>query len=216
MKIENLIDNLSQNLLPVKRIHPPLLTFLSWLSFSLLNLLFFIWWRSGNFQRIHFPVFYYELIPVFLLILSSAYIAICRSIPGERLGKRISRFPALLFLLWIGPLLIRLIFFRYRPDSFVYEYHECIKDLFIMNLPATFFFIYLLRERSSNSVNKISFWIFSASAFGSYLGEAFLCPNESSSHLLLVHTLPVFMYSLFGILMGGYLLNTKTSVFVKK
>ncbi|MBM9546856.1 DUF1109 family protein [Leptospira sp. 201903074] len=206
MKTEILIDRLSENLVPVRRVSSIFVAYCLWLGCSLIILVPYIWWRSDSFQRVHVPVFIYELIPAFFILLISPYNAIHASIPGNRKIQYLTFAPVLFLLLWMSFLFFRF-FNGIIPGIPTYNYHTCIRDFLLMNLPASAGLIFIIRRRYPISQKNIGFWILTASATMSALAEAFLCPNESASHLILIHLFPVFAMSLFGILIGSFFFN---------
>ncbi|WP_039926508.1 NrsF family protein [Leptospira vanthielii] len=206
MKTDVLIDRLSANLAPVRRVFPISVAYCLWIGSSLLILISYIWWRSDFFRMIHIPIYIYELIPAFLVLLISAYNAIHTSIPGNRKIQYLSLAPISFLVLWMCLLLFRF-FTGITSDIPIYNYHTCIRDFLLMNLPTSIGLIYIIRRRYPMSKKNIGFWIFTASATMSALGEAFLCPNEAASHLILIHLFPVFGLSLLGIWIGNFVFH---------
>lgn len=197
MKTETLIDKLSENLVPVKRIFPISVTYIGWVFFSFLALFVIIWWRSDNFQMIHLPEYIHEVIPVMFVFFISTFNAIYVSIPGNRNSYILSIAPVFFLLMWMSFLLFRFMF-GVSSGLLPYEYHSCVRDFLIMSIPTSFFLVFIIRKRYPTLNSNLGFWIFAASATISALGETLLCPNEDASHLLLVHMLPVFGLCLFG------------------
>ncbi len=205
MKTENLIKELSSNLSPVKRIYPAYITFTIWILFSFSFLLFFIWSRSDNFQNLYIPQYLYELIPIILCILLSAFAAIYYSIPGNRVKKNLNYLTVLFLLVWVLLLGLRYSVNSQTSIDKIFHYHSCFKDIFLMSLPTSVVLIYIMNRRFPIQKQWTGFWILAASASASVTGVAFLCPNEMPSHLLVVHAIPILALSLLGIILGSFL-----------
>jgi hypothetical protein len=205
MKTENLIKELSSNLSPVKRIYPVYITFIIWILFSFCFLVFFIWSRSNNFQNLYIPQYLYELIPIILCVFLSAFAAMYYSIPGNRVKKNFNYITVSLLFIWILLLVLRYSFNSQTSMDKIFNYHSCFKDIFLMSLPSGAVLIYIINRRMPIQKRWTGFWILSASSSTSAVSVAFLCSNEIPSHILVVHALPVFVMSLFGIILGSFL-----------
>ncbi|MBK8396597.1 MAG: DUF1109 family protein [Leptospiraceae bacterium] len=203
MKTGKLIQELSSQLTPVKRIYPVWISFIFWIGFSFIATSLFVWNRSGNFTNIHIPVYLHELIFILLVILSSAYIALYTSIPGNRIRNKYQLAPVLFFILWAGSILVRSFISNKYFILPNFSYHYCAKDIILMSLPSTSVFVFLINRRFTTNKYKMGFFVLAASACVSAIGVAFLCPNETSYHLFWIHFLPVLTLSLFGIVLSS-------------
>lgn len=205
MKTENLIKHLSSNLSPVKRIYPVYNIFTIWILFSFSFLVFFIWNRSDNFQNLFIPQYLYELIPIILSVIFSAFAAMYFSIPGNRVKRNFNYITVSLLFIWILLLGLRYSFGSAISNDKIFKYHDCYKDIILMSLPSCAVLMYIINRRLPIQKKWTGFWILSASASSSAVSVAFLCSNEMPSHLLVVHAIPVFVMSLFGIILGSIL-----------
>ncbi len=205
MKTENLINELSSNLSPVKRIYPVYITFIGWILFSFSFLLFFIWNRSDNFQNIYIPQYLYELIPIILCVFLSAFAAIYYSIPGNRVKRNLNYLTVLFLLIWVLLLGLRYSFGITTSNDKIFKYHDCYKDIILMSLPSCTVLMYIVNRRMPFQKKWTGFWILAASASASVISVAFLCPNEMPSHLFVVHAIPILALSLLGIILGSFL-----------
>jgi hypothetical protein len=206
MKTEDLIQKLSSNLSPVKRIFPLHIIYSAWILFSFLISIIFIASRTENFKFTHIPQYYYDLIPISLVMFSSAFAAIHFSIPGNRIKKSFFYLPISLLLAWTI-----LVSARYNEGiKFLHSeltYHSCAKDIFLISLPSASVLFYIINKRVPVLKKWIGFWILSSSGSAAAMTVAFLCPNEASSHLLVVHFVPVFLLCLIGVILGEKILR---------
>lgn len=206
MNTEKLIQKLSKEVVPINRVYPVGIIFSFWIICSLLFLIFFIWSNSFGFNNFHFSNRSYELIPIILLILYTGYLAIHLSIPGNKLKKFSYLIPSCLFCIWLILIYMK-DFLQLNELKLKYEYHGCIKDLFWMTAPPLTILLFIINRRIPIKKELIGYLLFTASICVSALGIALLCPNESISHLINIHFLPVFTISLFGAGIGKIFLR---------
>lgn len=209
MKREKLIQSLTSHLMPVKRIFPSWIIFLIWTLFTSVTVLLFVWNRSENFASLYIPEYKYDLVFAFLIFISSGFVAIYTSIPGNKVKGKFLFTPISLLSFWVFATLIRFFLNTEVSVSPNFSYHYCTKDILLMSVPSASVLIYIINRRLPLKKNWIGFWAITASSSMGVIGVSFLCSNELPTHTLLVHLFPVILIGLIGSFLGKLLFREK-------
>lgn len=208
MKTENLIQELTQELKPVKRLESPLkrlVRFAGVAVFCFLGALSILGVREDLNEVFSNPAFLLQAIILFALTILSGLSALILSVPGEERSPIVRWIPILVFVLWAGTL--GSLLFLVEDAGPVGRGLNCIRDILVFGaLPGAVLFI-MVRKATTFKFGWSGFLLLLSVASLGALGTQFVCRNDSPLHLLVWHFLPVALAGLIGIGIGRLLLN---------
>lgn len=212
-KTLDLITKLSCDIKPVKPLGKPLkwflnLTFL--LIFYAVIVQIFFGMRSDILAQLKRPLFALEVILMLLLFFFSTASATFTMYPDLYQKSRLLKIPYIIFFALFAIFLAQ--FFTTNdqlmvlPEVTLHKMECTICIMFLSLIPAAITFAILQKGASTLPLQSGIFTILSASALG-YLMLRFQEQNDSISHLLIWHYLPILFFALVGALIGWKLLK---------
>lgn len=208
MKTENLIQELIHELKPVKRINSTskrLIHFVAIATFCFLGALSIFGIREDIREAISNPAFFFQAIILFILAVLSALSALILSVPGEERSSRVRWIPILVFFLWGGTL----VWLLTENQGSVGHGLNCIRDIVVFGAVPGIVLMIMVRKAAALTAGwNGALLLMSVAALGA-LGAQFVCHNDSPSHLLLWHLIPVAMAGLIGVFLGKWILALK-------
>jgi hypothetical protein len=209
MKTDELIDELSQSLKPVRTIPGPRVRTCIWLAaavtlsvalISAVRLRFPLLYEQAG------PAFFLESLSAFMAALMAAASAIYLSVPGEK-PSLLAGGAVLGAAAWLGS-----ICFRWAGDAAPFhvpalnEMH-CGRDILMGGFLSAGILIGMLKRAAP--VHPVFSGLLGAlaSAMLAVLALQFFCPVQSPWHLVTCHVVPAFVVTLTGAMAGRWLLT---------
>lgn len=204
MKTNNLINELTRNLQPVKKVSDPKISFLKWLSISFLCLgvgLLFFGVRDDLQNAIYRLEFSIQLLDTIALALLSAFSAFLLSIPDKK-HPIIETLPLMSGLLWLTLIIFALINAETIRGGLGLN---CLKEIVILAVfPAAALFSIIMHAAPLNKSKVGLLVLLSAAGLGAF-GTQLICVNDDPLHVLLWHFTPVVGIGLIGMFVGSIL-----------
>ena len=211
MSTDNLIDQLTNDLEPVKRLESPLRRLLRWLAVSSLCIVvgvFVMGLRHDLSNAIYSTSFWLETSLILASAISASLLAFLLSVPG-RTVKKIKLAPSLCIALW--GLTILVLSLRKDVDSShlaqLTNGMPCMSAIYSMAvIPGALLFAMICNAAPLNKP-LVGIWaVIAAAAFGA-LGLQFVCASSNPIHLIIWHVLPVLAIGVVGIYLGKLVFN---------
>lgn len=209
MDLEELVDNLSRDIAPIKPAPHPLTLSLRWVALAAVYLVLSLWisgLRPDLMQKLQEPWFAAELAILALIFFSTSLSAAVLAFPDLHQMRKTALAPAGLFVLFIT-----IVFFAWRADvppaSLPAHSVECTLSITLFSLlPAAWTFLSMRKFASTHchwagSVALLS--AFSVGALWLRLHEL----NDSILHVIEWHYLPMLAIGLLGWWLGRRLLK---------
>ncbi len=209
----DLITKLSSQAKPIK----PMLNPKQWI-FRLLLILgiygiatqTFLGLRPDLFMQFTRPLFVVEIILMLSLLITSIIAAVLNIYPDLYQKSFWLKIPYVVFLLILG-FFISQIFMPISglaviPTGIFHKVECTICIMFVAVIPALLIFTILKKGATIKPLQAGSFTVLAASSLG-YLILRFSEANDTISHLLIWHYLPMFCFAAFGALIGKFLLK---------
>lgn len=212
-KIPNLITKLSNEIKPIEPLRKPTsltLKLLAALVFYTVVLQIFLGLRDDLFVQITRPLFLAEIGLMFLLFFTAVLAAVLAMYPDLYQKSHLLKLPYV--ILFFLSLILAAQFFlpideRMILPQIVTHQMMCTSCILLLSLaPAALIFIILQKGATLVAMQSGIFTVLAASALGCLmlrLSEM----NDSISHLLIWHYLPIIFFSLIGALFGRWLLK---------
>jgi hypothetical protein len=204
----DLINTLSEDLKPTKRLSSPFVRFLYWFIPTLICIglgIYFLGIRE-DLQFIRKQSFFQlETLSLFVIGVISALGAFLFSVPGEEKTKAQKWFillPSLIWPLILSERLLALVFTTGEVPFHVPHGLSCIRDIFILGLLPGILLFYLVNKAAPLKF-ELAGWLtaLSAASLGAF-GLQFTCVQDHPFHVFLWHILPVFALAGVGICLG--------------
>lgn len=209
MNIEELVDNLARDAVPVKPAPHPFMLSLGWGAAAVIYLVLSLWisgLRPDLAQKLHEPWFLAELVSLALIFLATSLSAAVLAFPDLHQMKKTAWSPVGLFAVFMT-----ILFFAWRADvppaPLPVHDMECTASITLFALlPAIWTFLSMRKFASTHyrwagSVALLS--AFSVGALWLLLHEL----NDSIIHVILWHYLPMLGIGLTGWWLGKKLLK---------
>lgn len=189
--MDPLIDKLCSELKPVKKLRHPCCCILTWavIVFGLLGAM--IWYLGLRYDlndRLHDPVFLFEMLMALVMGISASLCAFWMRVPDMRGCCWMIPVPFTLlgaFTLWT---LIRLMTGTVVMPEL--EFHHCMQEgLLMMAVPAVLMFIAVMQGCTTRPILMAAMNGLSIAALG-YIALRLTCASESIGHILYTHLLP--------------------------
>ncbi len=205
---EQLIENLSHGLQPVKANACPYKTFVKWVGFVFLYtviILLISGVRADIIVKLSSPLFITEIVMLVLLVISTSLSASFLSFP-DICQKRYTILFLAPLLLFSGVLLLEYIGDK-PPIGNVVHGIECLLCITMFAILPSFIIFKLLRKQATTHYYLAGMVaILSASSIGAIILRISE-NNDSVIHLIKWHYLPVIVLSLFGLWLGRKILK---------
>lgn len=204
MTIEQLIDNLADEMRPVRAAPAPVWVFLRWciLTVAYISLMVtFMGMRPDLMQKIHTPLFAAELEVLGGIIASSLLAGALLAFPDMYQKKWLTLLPGVMFLLFLYVLFMEYLA-DVPPAPLPRHNSECLRCISILALMPGAFILYHIRKFASTHYYMAgTIAILAAFAIGAMvlrLSE----PTNSITHLLEWHYLPMIGAGIIGLVLG--------------
>ena len=207
--IEELIDRLAVDVTPARSVPPPLkLSFkLAGATMAYLALSLAVsGLRPDMSAKLHEPWFMVEIVTLLLIFISTSLSAALLAFPDLHQRRGAAFAPAVMFMLFVP-----VIFFAWNADSppapLPMHSFECTFSIILVSLLPAAWTFYTIRQyasthyRLAGSIALLS--AFSVGALWLRLHEV----NDSVTHLIQWHYLPMLVFGMIGLLLGRVLLK---------
>ncbi len=213
MKTDDFIEQLSNDVKPVKRLASPVKRFLTWFLASFFSIsigISLMGIRSDFNQVLMNPRFVLETLVILAIAILAAAGAFMMSVPGvER--KPIMRWLIIIpSIAWPLSLAYRLYIIYSQTNSFAFiiDYgFDCLRDIFILGIIPGSFLFFMLKAAAPLRLSWTGALATLSAAAIAAVGIQFTCNVDTPVHIFLWHVLPVVMIGMTGIALGKRLLR---------
>ncbi|MCT8334048.1 NrsF family protein [Leptospira sp. 85282-16] len=213
MKTVELIEVLTQDNKKVSPLKSPEYRFLIWAFFSLLSMIVILAFSILIRGQYHIPRFWESIVTLMVVFLSCGIVLFKRNIPGNR-STYDYLIHNLIIVIWFSFLVLSVSFtekglFSSISEELTHHGSSCVAlVLLISTIPVILLNINLKQGFIEPSI-LFQFSVFALPFTFAQLGISFLCPNETSIHMLTWHNLVLIpFYSLISFL-GFKLIQSK-------
>jgi hypothetical protein len=201
MKTSELIEKLTKESQPVRRIHAPFVAFLRWLLVAgfCLGVGIALFGPRADFEEVFRKNgFTLQIVSGIGLALMSALSAFVLSVPDRPKGW-VSALPVFTLSLWLLSISINFYYVDFSPVELGFA---CVRDVAVLSiLPSVFLFI-MLKASAPLQKGRVGFLAMLSTAALGAVGTQFICHNDDPAHVLLWHFLPVLLIGSLGFWLG--------------
>lgn len=202
-KTDALIDSLCAELKPCCKMRHPFWNVGGWLVFAFLYVVGTVYlqgFRIDIITKLHHVDFVFELSLVAAMSVSAAFCAMWLCVPDMRGQNWMVSVPFTLFAA-----LVLLLGLRAGLNGFVMpeiQWCFCYKSSLLYGLiPAFTIFLISMKGKTTHPY-LLAFMVSLAVGGLGYLGLRLVCLSEDIGHILIIHTLPYFLFGLVAALIG--------------
>ncbi len=211
MKTEDLVNQLTNNLEPVKTLETPVKRLIRWLCVSALCIAvgIFVMGLRHDFSEASSSIrFWLETILILASAISAALAAFILSVPGNN-KKQLKFIPFCCIALWAATaVVLSLRQFGEAAHGFsAGSGMPCMSSIYILAVvPGAVLFAMICHAAPLNKPWVGILCVIAATALGA-LGLQFVCGASGPMHILVWHLLPVLVIGLLGIWLGKSVFN---------
>ncbi len=198
-----LIDSLCAELKPCCRMRHPLWNVGPWVLFAFLYVIgavYFQGFRIDIYSKLHHVDFVFELSLVAAMSVSAAFCAMWLCVPDMRGQTWMVSVPFTLFAS-----LVLLLGLRAGLQGFVMpeiQWCFCYKSSLLYGLIPAFTIFMISVKGKTTHPDLLAFMVSLAVGGLGYLGLRLVCLSEDIGHILIIHTLPYFLFGLLAALIA--------------
>ena len=194
--LDDLIDNLSEDLQPVKKLACPVLRMLPWVVGTLIYLggvLYFMGVRHDLGEQFQNAAFLFEMLLLLSMSLSAAYTAGLLSIPDMQGKKWMLAVPSTLFAVFMGRMLIEVVLSLPTMMDVRMGWHHCMGDALLMLALPVLAITFIVKRGATTLPYWCSFMSAVAAGGAGWMTMRITCGAEHIAHIFVYHFTPFFI-----------------------
>lgn len=212
MPTEDLIQQLTSDLQPVRRLRPVAIRVVGWFvvataSLGLVMILMGVRRELGDAaDRSDFAI---EAVLLIVTALSAAVGALLVSIPGAERARLVRWLPivaGIATVLWALGELVMASAMGAPTGRLTFAWHCVYKTASVAAIPSVVLFV-MIRRAAPLHAARAGFLAILATAAVGVLGANIICPNDRPLHMLLWHAAPLMLFAGLGAGLGTWLLR---------
>lgn len=203
---KDLIQSLSDELIPVRCMKHPFLRVLPWFIFAGVYVaasIVYLGMRGDMFEKLADPYFVFEMVMMFALSISAALASVWLCVPDMRGQKWMLAVPLTLFSGFIVWTALRFNMERYSmPDV---HWHKCMTEAIIFGLiPGIAMSVLSMRGKTTRPFTLAFMNALSIGGLG-YIGLRITCGSENIGHISFYHIFPYMVFGIIISMIGRYI-----------